>query len=414
MRCRKLSDGPPLDYTVAMYGHTTFVLSFSILLMLCCTAFCAGQERPRIRELGISPGILPPGPLNAITDVPGVRVGHQTIIRGDDVRTGVTAIIPHEGDVFQHKVPAAVYVGNGFGKAAGFLQVRELGNLETPIVLTNTLSVGRAIEAVVKWTLDRPGNENVHSVNAVVGETNDGYLNDIRGMHVTDEDVFAAIEKATGGPVEEGCVGAGTGTRCLGWKGGIGTSSRKLPDRLGGYTLGVLVQTNFGGALTIDGHRVGEKLGRYSFKNALSSTMPMDSNPLASANRNDEFTSDDGSVMIIIATDAPLSSRNLERIARRAVLGLARTGSYMSNGSGDFVIAFSTQNSKPHGPQDPTRTIDTLENDFMSPLFLATVEAVEEAVYNSLTKATTMTGRDDRTVEAIPIDRLREILEEGD
>ncbi len=327
-------------------------------------------------------------------------VGHQTIIRGESVRTGVTAIIPHTGNVFQSKVPAAVYVGNGFGKAAGFLQVQELGNIETPIVLTNTLSVGSGIEAVVKWTLAQEGNENVRSVNAIVGETNDGYLNDIRGQHVTHEDVYKAINKATTGPVVEGSVGAGTGTQCFAWKGGIGTSSRVLPDDLGGYTVGALVQSNFGGILTIDGRRVGEKLGKYSYKRQIE----------ANRSRNEDIDSGDGSCMIVIATDAPLSSRNLERIARRAVLGLARTGSFMSNGSGDFVIAFSTQNLKPYGPLDRTRDIKEVENDYMSPLFLATVEAVEEAVYNSLTKATTITGRDGHTTEAIPIDRLKEFL----
>ncbi|MCZ6837006.1 MAG: P1 family peptidase [Planctomycetota bacterium] len=373
--------------------------------------------RPRIRDLGISPGILPTGKHNAITDVQGVMVGHQSIVKGDDVRTGVTAIIPHSGDVFHEKVPAAVFVGNGFGKAAGFLQVQELGNIETPIVLTNTLSVGRAVEAVVKWTLQQPGMEEVRSVNAIVGETNDGYLNDIQGMHVTTEDVFKAIENAKPGPVEEGCVGAGVGTRCFSWKGGIGTSSRLLPDSLGGYTVGVLVQSNFGGILTIDGHRVGEALGRYSFKNALTQAKHKSNETPGEVSKGetrdlikDEFTSDDGSIMLVIATDAPVDTRQLERMAKRAVLGLARTGSYMSNGSGDFVIAFSTKNRKPYLPRDPTRHIESVENDFMSPLFLATIEAVEEAVYNSLTKATTTIGRDGHKVEAIDIDTLREIL----
>lgn len=355
------------------------------------------EPRPRIRELGVAPGICEPGRFNAITDVAGVRVGHQTIVKGENVRTGVTAIVPHAGNVLQQKVPAAVYVANGFGKAAGFLQVQELGNIETPIVLTNTLNVGTAVEAVVQWSLEQPGNENVRSVNAIVGETNDGYLNEIRGQHVTPGNVIAAIEAATDGPVEEGSVGAGTGTICFGFKGGIGTSSRVLPKTLGGYTVGALVQTNFGGILTIDGVRVGEKLGRYSSRSHLHEASP----------RNDP--AEDGSCMIVLATDAPLSARNLERIAKRAVLGLARTGSFMSNGSGDFVIAFSTHNLIPNGSRE-IRTIDDLPNDAMSPLFLATVEAVEEAVYNSLTKATTVTGRDGRTVEAIPIDRLRELL----
>jgi D-aminopeptidase len=350
------------------------------------------DSRPRIRDLGVEPGILPPGPLDAITDVAGVRVGHQTLIRGESVRTGVTAILPHGGNLFQQKTPAAVYVGNGFGKAAGFLQVQELGNLETPIVLTNTLSVGTAVTAVVGWTLEQPGNQEVRSVNAVVGETNDGFLNDIRGQHVTAPDVRAALANARPGPVEEGSVGAGTGTMALGWKGGIGTASRALPATLGGFTVGALVQSNFGGVLTIDGVPVGKKLGRYDFRDQLAK------DPGA------------GSCMIVLATDAPLSSRNLERLARRAVLGLARTGSYMSNGSGDFVIAFSTRNLVPHEPTQRTLAVEELTNDAMSPLFLAAVESVEEAVYNSLLKATTVTGYQGHTGEAIPVDRVRELL----
>lgn len=406
-----------------MTPHATVAISIGFVLLLMCEASPSAQDgargrpspRPRIRDLGITPGVLQTGPLNAITDVEGVRVGHRNVIEGDDVRTGVTAIVPHDGDVFMQKVPAAVHVGNGFGKAAGFLQVQELGVIETPIVLTNTLSVGRAIEATVRWTLDQPGHEAIGSVNAVVGETNDGYLNDIQGMHVTSQHVVDAIEDAQGGPVLEGCVGAGVGTRCFSWKGGIGTASRVLPDALGGYTVGVIVQSNFGGILTIDGHRVGEKLGKHSFKRALGQA---ETEPNEVAKRSpgepdlDDPTQDDGSIMIVIATDAPLEARQLERLARRAPLGLARTGSFMSNGSGDFVIAFSTKNRKPYQPAQSTRSLETVENDFMSPLFLATVEAVEEAIYNSLTKATTTTGREGRTVEAIPIDRLREILDE--
>jgi len=355
--------------------------------LLAISAPAPAQDRPRIRDLGVRPGILPSGEWNAITDVAGVRVGHATLIEGDSIRTGVTAILPHAGNLFQSKVPAAVYVGNGFGKAAGFLQVRELGNLETPIVLTNTLSVGTAVEAVVGWTLEQPGNEEVRSVNAVVGETNDGRLNDIRARRVSAKEVRAAIGAARSGPVAEGSVGAGTGTIAFGWKGGIGTSSRVLPAKLGGYTLGALVQSNFGGILTIDGVRVGEKLGRYDFK--------------------EDLTPSGGSCMIVLATDAPLSSRNLERLARRAVLGLARTGSYMANGSGDFVIAFSTANQVPHAPSRPVRTAEELENDAVSPLFLAAVESVEEAVYNSLTRATTVTGYRGAKTEALPIDRLK-------
>jgi D-aminopeptidase len=369
------------------------------LLFLGTSMLLAGnivaQERPRIRDLGVSPGVLSPGKWNAITDVAGVRVGHKTLVEGDSIRTGVTAILPHGGNLFQKKVPAAVYVGNGFGKAAGFLQVRELGNLETPIVLTNTLAVGIAVDAVVGWTLAQPGNEGVRSVNAVVGETNDGGLNDIRARRVTGKDVVAAIEAASDGPVLEGSVGAGTGTAALGWKGGIGTSSRVLPSRLGGYSVGALVQSNFGGILTIDGVRVGEKLGRYDFRDSIETGA----------------SPEKGSCMIVIATNAPLSSRNLERLARRAVLGLARTGSYMSNGSGDFVVAFSTKNLEDYSPPARTRTVEEVHNDFVSPLFLAAVESVEEAVDNSLTRATTVTANG-KTLEAIPIDRLRAILAE--
>jgi D-aminopeptidase len=335
---------------------------------------------------------------NAITDVEGVRVGHRTLIRGEAVRTGVTAILPHGGNLFQNKVPAAVWVGNGFGKAAGFLQVRELGNLETPIVLTNTLAVGTAVEAVVGWTLEQPGNEQVRSVNAVVGETNDGWLNDIRGRHVTGADVRAALAAAAAGPVEEGSVGAGTGTMAFGWKGGIGTSSRVLPQSLGGWTVGALVQTNFGGVLSLDGAPVGETLGRYDFHDKIESSHPP--------------AGGDGSCMIVLATDAPLSSRNLERMAARAILGLARTGSFMSNGSGDFVIAFSTRNQVPYEPKQPTATVEEVHNDAMSPLFLATVEAVEEAVYNSLLRATDVTGFEGHKGEALPIDQLRKLLTE--
>ncbi len=362
----------------------------------------APPTRPRIRDLGAAPGVLPPGALDAITDVAGVRVGQVTLVEGDAVRTGVTAILPHPGNLFQQKVPAAVYVGNGFGKAAGFLQVRELGTIETPIVLTNTLAVGTAVQAVVAWTLERPGNEEVRSVNAVVGETNDGYLNDIRAFPVKAADVRRAIETARGGPVAEGSVGAGTGTRALGWKGGIGTASRRLPAGLGGYTVGALVQSNFGGVLRIDGVPVGEALGRYSFRDAIEGarTTP----PPGSDTRGD------GSCMMVLATDAPLASRNLERLARRAILALGRVGSFMANGSGDFVIAFSTANPRPDEPAEPVQKVADLSNDAMSPLFLAAVEAVEEAIYNSLLRAETVTGAGGHTAEAIPIERVRELL----
>lgn len=367
------------------------------ILGLATAAFAASalepDPRPRARDLGVEPGVLAPGPLNAITDVAGVLVGHHTLIEGDSIRTGVTAVLPHGENLFQRKLPAAVHVGNGFGKAAGFLQVRELGQIEAPIVLTNTLSVGAAIEAVVDWTLAQPGNDDVRSVNAVVGETNDGYLNDIRGMDVKREHVLAAITAAKEGPVAEGSIGAGTGTRAFCWKGGIGTSSRVLPSERGGYTVGALVQSNFGGVLTIDGAPIGEDLGCVPFDLA-----------------DEDAPDGDGSCMIVIATDAPVDTRNLERMARRAMLGLARTGSYVSNGSGDFVVAFSTQNLVSYAPEDRERGITVVENDHMSPLFLATVEAVEEAVYNSLTRATTVTGRDGHTVEAIPIEEISALL----
>jgi D-aminopeptidase len=360
----------------------------------------AQSESVRLRTLGLDPGIFEPGALNAITDVAGVKVGHRTLTEGDSVRTGVTALLPHGGDLFREKVPAAVHVGNGFGKASGFLQVQELGTIETPIVLTNTLDVGTAVEAVVDWTLDQPGHDDVYSVNAVVGETNDGYLNDIRGQHVTTEDVVAAIENASDGSVEEGSVGAGMGTSALGWKGGIGTSSRVLPDEVGGYTVGALVQANYGGILRIDGVPVGERLGRYDFRSVVEEP-----------GTGRQGADDEGSCMVVLATNAPISPRNLERMAKRAMLGLARTGSYASNGSGDFVIAFSTQNKRT-GDQAP-RPDSLLPNSQMSPLFLATVEATEEAVYNALTTATTVSGRDGHTQEALPLDRLRTILREA-
>ena len=377
-----------------------YLLAGCLLASLTMTAF-AQPDAPRIRDLGVQPGVLSPDSLNAITDVAGVRVGHRTLIEGDAVRTGVTAILPHSGPLYQDKVPAAVYVGNGFGKAAGFLQVQELGTIETPIVLTNTLSVGTAVSSVVQWTLRQPGNEDVRSVNAVVGETNDGYLNDIRGQHVTAADVVAAIENASDGPVAEGSVGAGTGTRTLGWKGGIGTSSRRLPDALGGSTVGALVQTNYGGILRVDGVPVGEKLGRYAYRDVLE----------ANEDATGADTHDNGSCMIVLATDAPVSPRNLRRMAKRAIQGLARTGSFMSNGSGDFVIAFSTQNRR---TGRDVRSDTLRANPRMSPLFLATVEAVEEAVYNALTAATTVRGRNGHVSEALPLDRLRTLLDEAE
>jgi len=354
------------------------------------------ERRPRARDLGIEPGVFAPGPLNAITDVKGVRVGHTTIVEGDTVRTGVTAILPHGGNLFQDKVAGAVFVGNAFGKLAGSTQVEELGTIETPIVLTNTLSVGTAIEAVVAYTLAQPGNGQVTSVNALVGETNDGGLNDIGGFHVTREHVLAAIRSASEGPVAEGAVGAGTGTRCFGWKGGIGTASRVLPQRYGGHTLGVLVQTNFGGVLTIAGAPVGKELGRYAF-----------SQPPARPGGGNDLG---GSCMIVVATDAPADARDLRRLAARALFGLARTGSSYANGSGDFAIAFSTSPElRQRFGETAARPRTVLPPEGMSPLFQAALEATEEAVYNSLFQATTVKSRS-TTAEAIPIDKVREIL----
>ena len=359
------------------------------------------QNRPRARELGISVGVIPTGTLNAITDVEGVLVGHTTLIRGDNIRTGVTAILPHGGNLFREKVPGAVFVGNGFGKLAGSTQVNELGEIETPILLTSTLSVPRVADFVIDYMLALPGNEDVLSINPLVAETNDGYLNDIRGRHISRDDVFAAIKGAKSGAIAEGSVGAGTGTIAFGFKGGIGTSSRKLPQRLGGYTVGVLVQTNFGGVLTINGAPVGRELGRYYLKDELSERDRQQNNP-------------DGSVIIVIATDAPLDSRNLNRMAARAMMGLARTGASASNGSGDYAIAFSTApevriKTLSQNERNTPRNLKSLPNDATSPLFLAVIEATEEAIYNSLFKATTTSSRG-RTVEALPLDRTVEIL----
>jgi D-aminopeptidase len=369
-------------------------LALLIFLLFTSNPHASAQDkRGQARDFGIVIGVLPPGKTNSITDVTGVRIGHTTKIIGDNIRTGVTAIVPHSGNVFQEKVPAAIYVGNGFGKLAGSTQVIELGNLETPIVLTNTLSVPQAMEAVVRYTLAQSGNEKVQSVNAVVGETNDGYLNDIRGMHVTQEDVLNAITKASTDKVVEGSVGAGTGTVCFGFKGGIGSASRQLPDKLGGYRVGALVQTNFGGVLQIDGAPIGEELKKFYLSDLI----------------NDK---PDGSCMIVIATDAPLDSRNLERIAKRAIMGLARTGGIASNGSGDYVIAFSTNTAVrvPYDSEEITSTVTLLNNDNMSPLFLATIEATEEAIINSLFQATTITGKEGHRVEALPLNDVRTIL----
>ena len=377
-----------------------FALLFALLPAVCGSVAAQEAVRPegrgRIRDFGIEPGIFHPGRYNAITDVPGVKVGQVTLIEGDDVRTGVTAIVPHEGNLFRKKCPAAVYVGNGFGKLAGVTQIRELGNIETPIVLTNTLSVAQGIEGVLSYSLNVKGNENVRSVNAVVGETNDGQLNDIRGRHVKADDVVKAILSAKGGPVAEGCVGAGTGTVCFGWKGGIGTSSRVLPAELGGYTVGVLVQSNYGGILEIDGAPVGRRLGQYSFsKNVENSDYQL--NP-------------DGSCMMVVITDAPLDARNLERLAKRAVMGLAKTGGIASNGSGDYVVALSVYPENLIDERTDKYYPTLLHNDAMSPLFAATIEATAEALWNSLFMASDMTGRGGVTVPALPIESVLEVL----
>ena len=371
------------------------------------------NDRPRARDLGITVGILPTGALNAITDVEGVRVGHTTIIRGEQIRTGATAILPHGGNLFREKVPGAVFIGNAFGKLAGSTQVNELGEIETPILLTSTLNVPRVADAVIDYMIALPGNDDVQSINPLVAETNDGTLNDIRSRPVTREDVFSAIKNAKGGAVEEGAVGAGTGTIAFGFKGGIGTSSRKLPTALGGYTVGVLVQTNFGGILTINGAPVGRELNRYFLKEELEGARSNRSGRTETKLSNMDAA--DGSIIIVIATDAPVDARNLRRMAARSMLGLGRTGAAATNGSGDYAIAFSTApelrvRATPNpSERNAPRPVRLLPNDSMSPLFLAVIEATEEAIYNSLFRATTMTGRG-RTIEALPIERTVEIL----
>ncbi|WP_345950195.1 P1 family peptidase [Mucilaginibacter sp. PAMB04274] len=365
-----------------------------ICLYIVIAAFEArAQPLKRARNYGLQFGVIPTGKQNAITDVAGVKVGQTTLIKGDNIRTGVTVIMPHEGNVFQQKVPAAVFAGNGFGKLAGSTQIAELGNLETPIVLTNTLNVSTGLDALIDYTLQQKGNEKIQSVNAVVGETNDGYLNDIQGRHVTKNDVLLAIRNAKASDVAEGAVGAGTGTVCFGFKGGIGTASRLLPKSLGGYTVGVLVQTNFGGVLQIDGAPVGRELGKFDFSNQLMNNA-------------------DGSCMMIVATDAPLNSRNLQRLAKRAFMGLAKTGGIASNGSGDYVIAFSTAASVRvfHQPVQPLQQAEYLQNDYASPVFMAAIEATEEAIINSLFAGVDMKGKEGHQVPALPLDRVMPIL----
>ena len=364
-----------------------------VVSVLLGIAAVIAQPHKTLREWGFPTGIFETGPYNAITDVPGVTVGHVTCIEGDSIRTGVTAIVPHQGNIFRNKVPAAIYVGNGFGKLAGVTQVQELGNIETPIILTNTLSVAAGIEGAVRYTLMQPGNEQERSVNAVVGETNDGRLNDIRGMHVTPQMVIEAINGAHGGPVEQGCVGAGTGTICFGFKGGIGTSSRVLPESLGGYTIGVLVQTNYGGILEIDGVQVGQRLHKHDFINHVRKTENMD-----------------GSCMMVVITDAPLDSRNLERVAKRAMMGMAKTGGIASSGSGDYVIALSVAPENLIDSRAKTITSTVLANGEMSSIFAATIEATAEALWNSLFMAEPMTGQGGNHVDALPVEQVLEML----
>ena len=375
-------------------------IAVGFLVLGVATVAGQGDARPRAREIGLAPGVFAPGPRNAITDVAGVSVGHATLNQGDNVRTGVTVVVPHSGNLFQEKVPGAVFVGNAFGKLAGSTQVDELGTIETPIALTNTLSVGAAIEGLVRWTLDQSGNTNVRSVNALVGETNDSGLNDIRGQHVRPQHVLEALKSASTGDVQEGSVGAGMGTQAFGWKGGIGTSSRKLETPHGGYTVGVLVQTNYGGVLTMGGAPVGRILGRYAYR-------PTGQQASGLATKDDHG---DGSCMIVVATDAPVDARDLKRIAARAVFALARTGSSYSNGSGDFAIAFSTAAGlRTRFGVSAAQSRTLLPTDGVSPLFQATLEATEEAVYNSMLKATDVSSRFGK-VEALPIDRIKEIL----
>ncbi|NDW13834.1 S58 family peptidase [Bacteroides sp. 214] len=344
-------------------------------------------SQTRMRDYGITYGIFKTGKNNAITDVEGVTVGQVTLIEGDSVRTGVTAIVPHQGNIFKEKVPAAIYIGNGFGKLAGYTQVKELGNIETPIILTNTLNVAAGLDALIDYTLSNPENKNIWSVNGVVGETNDGSLNDIQGRHVKKEHVLKAIKEARSGVVEEGNVGAGTGTVCFGYKGGIGTSSRVLPKQYGGYTVGVLVQSNYGGVLEIAGVPVWKYLDKYSFRDAVLQDV-------------------DGSCMMVVITDAPIDSRNLERVAKRAMMGLSRTGGIASNGSGDYVIALSVNKENMIQAESKLYTSKVIHNDDMSPLFEATIEATAEALWNSMFAAKTMKGRNGREVKALPVTEI--------
>ena len=374
------------------------IRNLSVLTLLCVTPLALAQSdsRPRAREAGVVVGVFQTGEFNAITDVEGVRVGHTTLIEGDDIRTGVTAIIPAPGNLYTHPIPAWIYTGNGYGKMVGETQVREFGEIETPILLTCTLCVWSVANALKQWMYEQPGMGE-HTLNPIVGETNDARVNNMWADPIQKEEVYAALNSASAGPVQEGSVGAGTGTQAFGWKGGIGTSSRVLPPELGGYTVGVLVQTNYGGALSINGAPVGRELGSYAYRDFLE--------PVADADK------EDGSIMMVVATDAPLTARNLDRVARRAMVGLARTGSFASNGSGDYVIAFSTNPNvrKPRVSEVPV-SVDVLVNESMTPLFAATAEATEEAIYNAIFKATTISSSRGE-LRAIPLEDLMRVLE---
>lgn len=373
---------PKFESKTILEMKRTLIAAAAVLAFMSISHDMDAQQK-RMRDwCGFGPGVMKTGQYNAITDVPGVKVGQVTLRRTDDMRTGVTAIIPHDGNLFQLKTPAAAYVGNGFGKLAGTTQIMELGNIETPVILTNTLNVAEGISGVVDWTLAQPGNENVRSVNAVVGETNDGGLNNIRARYVTREDVIQAIESAKGGPVEEGCVGAGSGTVAFGVKGGIGTSSRVLPQSMGGYTVGVIVQSNYGGVLEIDGVPIGQMTQNYSYRSRIIADV-------------------DGSCMIVVATDAPVDARNLERMAKRAIMGLAKTGGIASNGSGDYVIAMSVCPENLIDDSKKFYTPTLLHNDDMSALFMATIEATEEALWDSLFCAEDTVGMNGKTVKAL-------------
>lgn len=371
-------------------------MRFFVLILLYFSQSLVFAQKPSPRSLGLSFGILETGKFNSITDVFGLKVGHVTKIEGRDIRTGVTAILPHGGNIYRKKVPAAIHIANGYGKLAGYSQVAELGNIETPILLTNTLSIASCLDALIDYTLSFEENKNIRSVNGIVGETNDGGLNDIQARHISANDALNAIKSAKEEKVVEGNVGAGTGTVCFGFKGGIGTSSRKIPEQVGGYTVGVLVQTNFGGILQINGVQVGQHLGQYKFKEL---GLPY---------------TDDGSCMIVIATDAPLTARNLQRLAKRSMLGLGKTGGIQDHGSGDYAIAFSTAESVRIKPvQGATRSFEELKDENLGILFQAVIEATEEAIINSLFAAETMSGFKGQEIKALPVEDVLKIIKKG-